>query len=174
MKLWNKSIITVILVAALTHRIKQQIIEFRSTAFKMNVLFCPSLSLIIVHTLAHKLLSSHKGKYPLSVWKMEWNRWHQNDWNHLQWFLQLPYISPFLSPCSYPTTPIVWMHHPSLFNAIQAHSSCQRGPGSLEAPRCYTKSAKRRKRGGRRRKVDERGVFTTNLEFYTYFSCIIF
>ncbi len=67
------------------------------STFKINVLcsepilFCPSLSLIVIHTLAHWLLSPHQGKYPLSVRKMEWNRWHQNDWNHLQWFPQLPY-----------------------------------------------------------------------------------
>lgn len=71
--------------------------------FRINVLhsvpilFCPSLSLIVVHTLAHRLLSSHQGKYPLSVRKMEWNRWHQNDWNHLQWFPQLPYLCTPLS-----------------------------------------------------------------------------
>lgn len=77
------------------------------------ILFCPSLSLIVVHTLAHRLLSSHRGKYPPSVRKMEWNRWHQNDWNHLQWFPQLSYLStrpsllcwlllspPPLRPCS--------------------------------------------------------------------------
>lgn len=52
------------------------------------------------------------------------------------------------------------MQHHSLFNAIQAHSSCQRRSGSLEAPQRCTKSAKRRKRGGRRtgrrRKVEAR------------------
>lgn len=77
------------------------------------ILFCPSLSLIVAHTLAHRLLSSHRGKYPPSVRKMEWNRWHQNDWNHLQWFPQLSYLStrpsllcwlllspPPLRPCS--------------------------------------------------------------------------
>lgn len=61
----------------------------------------------------------------------------------------LPPPPPPLFPRSCPTTPIAWMHRPSLFNAIQAHRSCQSGSGSLEAPWRYTKSAKRRKRGGR-------------------------
>lgn len=66
---------------------------------------------------------------------------------------------PFLSSC--PTAPIIWMHHRSLFNAIQAHSSCQRGSGSLEAPRCCTKSAKRRKkreRHARGKKSGDKGL----------------
>lgn len=117
--------------------------------FKINVLcsvpilFCPSLSLIVVHTPAHRLLSSHQGKYPLSERKMEWNRWHQNDWNHLQWFSQLPHSTPLsliwwlllsplttLYPCSCPATPIVWMHHPT--QPLQCH------PGSLALPKRLT------------------------------------
>lgn len=95
---------------------------------------------------------------------------------------------PPLFPRSCPTTPIAWMHRPSLFNAIQAHRSCQSGSGSLEAPWRYTKSAKRRKRGGRstrrRRHREERRrrrflVFffsppPTNGKPCSHFSCGIF
>lgn len=47
--------------------------------------------------------------------------------------------------------------HRCLFNAILAHSLCQRGSGSLEAPWSDTKSAKRRKRGGREDKEEKKG-----------------
>lgn len=100
----------------------------------------------------------------------------------------LPPPPPPLFPRSCPTTPIAWMHRPSLFNAIQAHRSCQSGSGSLEAPWRYTKSAKRRKRGGRsrrrRRHREERRrrrflVFffsppPTNGKPCSHFSCGIF
>lgn len=157
--------------------------------FKMNVLcsvptlFCPSLSLIVIY--------SHTDSSPLTRENIhcQWEKWSGTDgirmiettYNGSQ-NIFLPhspsfadYFSLFTPPFlrSRPTTPIVCMHHPSLFNAIQAHRSCQRGSGSLGAPWCYTKSAKRRKRGGRskrrKKKVEEKGgrrsgVFPHHLE----------
>lgn len=64
----------------------------------------------------------------------------------------------------------------------QPHSSCQRGSGSVEAPRHHTKSAKRRKRGGRTGEKKKRGgeedagvrlfYFSTCLRFFP--PCVIF
>lgn len=97
-----------------------------------TVLSCTA-SLIVAQTLAHRLLSSHRVIYPLSVQKMEWNRWHQNDWNHLQWFPQLPYLSTplslptFLSSTPPPFTRSHRLDSPS--QPLQCH------PGSLFLPK---------------------------------------
>lgn len=94
--------------------------------------------------------------------------------------------SPLFSPQPPPLrshVPIVWIHHRSLFNAILARCSCQRGSGSLEAPWSDTKSAKRRKRVGRRtrrrRKVGESGgkgsgAFPPPHQLEIILSCVIF
>lgn len=79
----------------------------------------------------------------------------------LSFYPTLPPHFSLLNPPHRSHVPIVWIHHRSLFNAILARCSCQRGSGSLEAPWSDTKSAKRRKRVGRRtrrrRKVGESG-----------------
>lgn len=76
---------------------------------------------------------------------------------------------PYPSPCTLPhllttfffffsfSLPSSGFSHRCLFNAILAHSLCQRGSGSLEAPWSDTKSAKRRKRGGREDKEEKKG-----------------
>lgn len=92
-----------------------------------------------------------------------------------------------LSPSLPARSRVLAQLHPSLFNAIQSHSSCQRGSGSVEAPRHYTKSAKRRKRGGRTGEKKQRGgeedagvrlfYFSTCLRFFSplcYFQPLYF
>lgn len=99
----------------------------------------------------------------------EWNRWHQNDWNHLQWLPQLP-LSPshrtpphllttfFFSFFLPPPLPSTGFSHRCLFNAIPAHNLCQRGSGSLEAPWSEHKVSQEEKReeGGGERREDRK------------------
>lgn len=120
-----------------------RVVQFRMySMFEINVLcsvpilFCPSLSLIVVHALAHRLLSSHRGKYPPSVRKMEWNRWHQNDWNHLQWFPQLCYLSTRPSLLCWLLPPLVPAFLPNYTHRLDASSqSLQCHPGSQVLPK---------------------------------------
>lgn len=74
---------------------------------------------------------------------------------------KFPYPSPRTLPHLLTTfffsLPSSGFSHRCLFNAILAHSLCQRGSGSLEAPWSDTKSAKRRKREGREDKEEKKG-----------------
>lgn len=68
-------------------------------------------------------------------------------------------------PCACPATPIVWMHHPSLFNAIQACSSCQEAQAHWK-PHGATQSQPRGERGIQGEKERWREVETWFFFFY--------
>lgn len=87
-------------------------------------------------------------------------------------------------PCACPATPIVWMHHPRLFNAIQACSSCQEAQAHWK-PHGATQSQPRGERGIQGEKERWREVETwcfffflppllNDMKSYSHFSCAIF
>lgn len=126
------------------------------------ILVCPSLSLIVIHTRTQTPLVS-PGKIS-TVSAKNGGEQMASEWlkpptmvptTSLSLSLSLPHSSTAFSlstcplPRSRPATPKPFQ--------CQSHSSCQRGSGSVEAPRHHTKSAKRRKRGGRTGEKKKRG-----------------
>lgn len=99
----------------------------------------------------------------------EWNRWHQNDWNHLQWLPQLPLSPSHRTPPHLLTTfffllffasspPIDWIQ-PSL--PLQCHPGSQFVPKRLRltgSPMERTQSQPRgeREEGGGERREDRK------------------
>lgn len=166
-----------------------------NTLYPLPIVFCPSPSPVVKHTLAHRLLSSHQGKYPPSVHKMEWNRWHHNDWNHLQCFPQLChlfflrsdyYFWLFLSLNPHPPHPWVPAQlHPSSGCIVAVSSMPSRLTVLAKEAQAHWKphgAAQSQPRGekdergvqGEERWRQGSGVIPTNLKSCSHFNCVIF